>query len=270
MNRLIAGVILFLSIGVLVATANPFLPNPPLPTGALRSQNSPQTYIYDQFGNLLGVQSKNGVDTYFAVTQTSTPSTGVFTTLTATSGVFSSVSSVSGTFTTLTGALTGNASSASALAATPTGCATSAVATTIASNGNLGCAYVNYGVDVAVSGVLSSTSDQSVNGKLLVSATAPTISEGFGGDPGIVAFNTSAFKITVGGGGAASGVVALPTAPNGWVCSASDITTTSPEVFLSKQTSDSAASAAFAVYSESGVAAAWSAADELHVECKPY
>ena len=59
-----------------------------------------------------------------------------------------------------------------------------------------------------------------VNGKVAISATAPTIASGFGTSPSVTANNgTAAFTINVGtGGSASSGVVTMPAASTGWSC----------------------------------------------------
>ncbi len=107
---------------------------------------------------------------------------------------------------------------------------------------------------------------------LLLSAAAPTISSGFGSTPSIVANNgTGAFQVNVGTGGAAtSGVVGLPTASTGWVCQATDITTTSSTVFMTKQTASTVSSATFGNFNDTGSAAAWTASDKLNVSCHAY
>jgi len=55
-------------------------------------------------------------------------------------------------------------------------------------------------------------------GTLLASATAPTISTGFGTAPSIVSNNGSlTFRVNIGSGGAASsGIIGMPAAANGW------------------------------------------------------
>ena len=60
----------------------------------------------------------------------------------------------------------------------------------------------------------------SLNNNLLFSATAPTISSGFGTGASISQANgTAAFTINVGTGGTASaGNLTMPAAPTGWVC----------------------------------------------------
>ena len=58
-------VIAALALMTVAASAHPYLPNPPLPNGALRSTSAPPVWIYDAQGNLMGAQSPNGVDTFF-------------------------------------------------------------------------------------------------------------------------------------------------------------------------------------------------------------
>jgi hypothetical protein len=79
---------------------------------------------------------------------------------------------------------------------------------------------------------------------------------------------TAAFRVNVGtGGSATSGVIGLPTAANGWNCYATDITTQSTTVFLTKQTASSASSATIGNFNTAGAAAAWVASDILAVSC---
>lgn len=61
--------------------------------------------------------------------------------------------------------------------------------------------------------------------KLAFSATAPTISSGFGTSPSIVAGTAAAFTLNVGTGGTATGgVIGLPTATTGWILSVKNLT----------------------------------------------
>jgi hypothetical protein len=102
----------------------------------------------------------------------------------------------------------------------------------------------------------------SVNGKLHISATAPTIASGFGTSPTITAFNTSAFKVVVGTGGAASGTITFPAAPNGWFVYAQDVTS-GTTIFL-QQTASSTTSATVTSFSiTTGLAANMSAGDTI-------
>jgi len=97
---------------------------------------------------------------------------------------------------------------------------------------------------------------------LLLSATAPTISSGFGTSPSIVQQNgTAAFEVNVGtGGSATNGVIGLPTAANGWSCTAIDM-----------NTNDVTRETAFTTTSVTLTAAsAWIASDKLLVNCAAF
>jgi len=107
---------------------------------------------------------------------------------------------------------------------------------------------------------------------LAASNTAPTIGSGFGTSPSIVASNgTVAFQINVGTGGtASSGVITMPTATNGWSCSANDVTTQSTSVFLTKQIASTTSSVTITNYNISGVATAWVASDKINLMCMAF
>lgn len=122
-----------------------------------------------------------------------------------------------------------------------------------------------------VTGDINATTGYRVNGTLAVSATAPTISSGFGTTPSVTANNgTAAFRINVGTGGTATnGVVGLPTAANGWNCFASDITTPATGHTI-KQTATSTTSVTLTNYNNAGTATAWTASDIIIVNCMAY
>lgn len=94
------------------------------------------------------------------------------------------------------------------------------------------------------------------NGHVLISATAPTISSGFGSTPSIVSNNGSAaFQINVGtGGSATSGVIGLPSATNGWSVQCADVT----HADVTTQTASSQTTATVTG------ASAWTASDKLN------
>lgn len=110
----------------------------------------------------------------------------------------------------------------------------------------------------------------SVNMAHLVSSNAtPTISSGFGASPGVASWNgTAAFRVIIGTGGTAStGVINLnATAAAAWVCSATDTTTNSATVFVTKAIG-TATTVALTNYNTSGAAAAWVAGDVIAVQC---
>jgi len=109
-----------------------------------------------------------------------------------------------------------------------------------------------------------------MGGNLIATSTAlPTIGSGFGTNPTISASNTMVFKIVVGSGGAASGSITLPTAVNGWLGFAADVTNGS-NLFL-QLTASSVTSITFTSYSvTTGAAASMSAGDVILVNCFAY
>ena len=112
-------------------------------------------------------------------------------------------------------------------------------------------------------------SSLSIGNNLVVSTTLPTVSSGFGTSPTVLANNTFCFKVTVGTGGAANGTISLPTAPNGWLAFAADVTSGS-SLFL-QLTGSTATSVTFTSYSvTTGAAANMSASDVVLVNCIAY
>jgi hypothetical protein len=95
-----------------------------------------------------------------------------------------------------------------------------------------------------------------------MSATAPTISSGFGTSPSIASNNgTSSFRVNVGTGGVAtSGVIGLPAATTGWNCFVQDMTNNT----VTRMTASTTTTATFTA------AAAWAASDILSVSCFGY
>ena len=100
-------------------------------------------------------------------------------------------------------------------------------------------------------------------------ATQPIIASGFGTAPSIKGVSTNCFAVTVGSGGAASGTLTLPAAPNGWMCLANDVTNGSA-LFL-QQTASSTTSVTVTGYGiTTGLAANMSAGDVIVMTCIPY
>jgi hypothetical protein len=98
-----------------------------------------------------------------------------------------------------------------------------------------------------------------LNNTMMTSATAPTVSSGFGTSPTIASNNgTASFTINVGTGGVAtSGVVGLPTSATGWNCFVSDQTTN----VATRQTASTTTTATLTA------ASAWTASDILIASC---
>jgi len=100
-------------------------------------------------------------------------------------------------------------------------------------------------------------------------ASQPVIASGFGTAPTIKGATPNCFAVTVGSGGAANGTITLPTAPNGWMCIANDVTNGSA-LFL-QQTASSTTSVTVTGYGiTTGLAANMSAGDTIVMTCIPY
>ncbi len=113
--------------------------------------------------------------------------------------------------------------------------------------------------------VLNPTGAQQINGALLVSATAPTVSAGFGSAvAGTVTANTGTevIRVTVGtNAGGTTGTLTFPAAPTGWACELHDVTTTTD---LTRQTGFTTTTAAFST------TVAWTTGDVLVGKCGPF
>lgn len=131
--------------------------------------------------------------------------------------------------------------------------------TTLGSNSRpWGIIYTSASLNV---GAASST-------KVLISATAPTISSGFGTGASVTANNgTAAFRIGVGTTSATTGVIGLPTATTGWNCFCDDITTNSTAISNCKQTASATTTATIGNFSDLAVGTAWADNDVLVVSC---
>ena len=104
---------------------------------------------------------------------------------------------------------------------------------------------------------------------IATSSTLPTLGSGWGTGATITASNTMAFKIVVGTGGSSAGSITLPTAVNGWLAFAADVTNGST-LFL-QLTASSATSVTFTSYSvTTGAAAPMSAGDIVLVNAIAY
>lgn len=109
----------------------------------------------------------------------------------------------------------------------------------------------------------------SMGGNLVASTTLPTIGSGFGTGPTITATNTMVFKVVVGTGGAANGSITLPTAPNGWLAFAADVTSGN-SIFL-QLTASTTTSITLTSYSiTTGLAANMTAGDVVLINCFAY
>jgi hypothetical protein len=113
----------------------------------------------------------------------------------------------------------------------------------------------------------SETTTALITANLLISKTAPVIGSCGGGSPAISANNgTAAFRVTVGSA-TSTCAITLPTATTGWNCYATDLTTTSTTVFVTKQTVSGASGVTLGNFNDVASAANWGTSDVLAVSC---
>lgn len=127
---------------------------------------------------------------------------------------------------------------------------------------------------VVVTGSISASTNYSVNGTLISSATAPTISSGFGSSPSVASNNgTATFRINIGTGGTATGgVVGLPTASNGWNCMVQEFAPNATAL-LSVTVITASSTTSVTVQNDllsTGAATAWQASQVLIFNCAAY
>ncbi|HEV7967467.1 MAG TPA: hypothetical protein VGP19_07850 [Candidatus Acidoferrales bacterium] len=112
---------------------------------------------------------------------------------------------------------------------------------------------------------------QNASGPLLISKTAPRISSGFGSGASVTANNgPAAFLIHVGTANTGTGVIGLPSGATGWSCDATDITATTANQLVTKQTGSTSTSATLQNFANTAAAHAWTDGDVLSVHCFAY
>lgn len=126
----------------------------------------------------------------------------------------------------------------------------------------------------AVTGKVSATTTYGYT-NIFSSATAPTISSGFGTTPSIAANNgTPAFTVNVGTGGtASSGVIGMPTATTGWNCSVTNRTAVAANRANQWTVQTATTTTSVTVQNQTistGAALAWTASDVLALICFAY
>ena len=119
-----------------------------------------------------------------------------------------------------------------------------------------------------ITNTAANLSSFSLNGALVASSVLPTVT-GFGTGPVVTAVNNHAFAVKVGTGGAASGTITFPTAANGWIVYAADVTS-GTALFL-QQTASSTTSATVTSYGiTTGLAANMNANDVILITAFAY
>jgi hypothetical protein len=110
-----------------------------------------------------------------------------------------------------------------------------------------------------------------LGGKFVQATGLPSIASGFGTGASVVLGSYwDSFTINVGTSNTGTGVLTLPTAPNGWSCSATDVSTTSTTVSQTKVVPTSTTSVTFQNYTDISGTHAWVDSDILNVQCNPY
>ena len=102
-------------------------------------------------------------------------------------------------------------------------------------------------------------------GVLTAARIAVTIATGFGTAPTIVGASTAAFKVTIGAGGAASGVLTFPAATTGWAVDGVDATNYSTIEVVCVSTSTTSVTV-YAFDRVTGLASTFSAGDVLQLK----
>jgi hypothetical protein len=134
---------------------------------------------------------------------------------------------------------------------------------------------IELGSTLQVVGALRFDVSVTAAGVLLLSATAPTISSGFGTTPSISANNgTAAFRVDVGTGGTATaGVIGLPTAATGWNAHVANLTAQAANVADARTVVTASSTTSITVENQTvstGAALAWTASDVLIVLAMAY
>jgi len=134
----------------------------------------------------------------------------------------------------------------------------------------IGATSCTYTLDVT--GDINTSTIYRVGGKVLVSATAPTIASGFNTSPTISANNgPAAFTINTGTTAATNaGVITLPTAATGWACHAHFQAAPTTTNFVVQQTATTTTSATFNTYGNTGTNNSWPASTTIVVSCFAY
>ena len=112
-------------------------------------------------------------------------------------------------------------------------------------------------------------------GHLLFPDTDPAIASGFGTSPSIAASNgATVFTVNVGtGGSATAGVITMPAATAGWVCSVQNITAQAANGANQRTVQTASSTTSVTVQNQTvstGAALAWTASDVLRLLCAGY
>lgn len=140
--------------------------------------------------------------------------------------------------------------------------------------GNVGIGTTAPGQKLDVNGAIALGGNSGSANNLAWSGAAPTISSGFGSSPSVTAGTSASFRVNVGTGGtASSGVVAMPTAANGWNCHVQNLTGQAANRADQRTVQTASATTTITVQNQTistGAALAWAASDILTFLCTAY
>lgn len=127
----------------------------------------------------------------------------------------------------------------------------------------------------AAAGEVSANSFASKLSHIFYSSTVPAIGSGFGSSPSVTAANgTAAFTVNVGtGASATSGVITMPAATNGWICSVNDLTARATGTALNQTYETATTTTSVTITNQTistGVPVAWAASDIIQLSCMGY
>ena len=122
---------------------------------------------------------------------------------------------------------------------------------------------------ISTTGITSIKAVSDAGGHVIWATTAVTIASGFGTSPSITSNNTAAFAVTIGSAPGSTGVITLPTASNGWVVTATNITSNS--TLTVSQSAGSTTSVTLTSYSRTtGLATNFNASDVIVIQATAY
>jgi hypothetical protein len=130
--------------------------------------------------------------------------------------------------------------------------------------------YWDGSVLVQISGGAINTTSYSLGGKLLASATAPTITSGCGSSPSITSNGTGAVALHVGTGGTATScTLTFPTPTTGWICAVGN-SVTGPNLLTSASLTTATTMVITNTTLSTNTPTAWSSGWTVYMNCLAY
>lgn len=102
-------------------------------------------------------------------------------------------------------------------------------------------------------------------------ANSVSIASGFGTNAAISQVTTGCtVSLTTGTTASSNGVIALPAAAHGWICTGADVTTSSNAIFITKETATNTVDVTLDGFQSNGAAGNWVANDVVSLQCNEY